>query len=120
VLAVTLALFMLGTIHIAGSIKIMVDSFITFADRPGGPAAFFANKAEPINLLRTAVFAISLLVGDGLVVCYQTSSLSKLPLLSCIQIYRCFNIWSRNWWIVAGPIASMVASFRESVFDYRV
>src|SRR6266404_3411517 len=39
------------------------------------------------------------------------SILHIVPLLRYIQIYRCFIIWSRNWWIVAGPIASMVASF---------
>jgi len=93
VLASILVLFMLGTMHVAGSIKIMLDAFITFADRPGGPAALFANEAEPINLFRKSVFAISVLVGDGLV------------------IYRGFIIWSRSWWIVAGPIASMIASF---------
>jgi len=63
---------MLGTMHVAGSIKVMVDAFITFANRPGGPAALFANEAEPINLFRNGVFAISVLVGDSLVVCYQT------------------------------------------------
>jgi len=93
ILAVTSVLFMLGTMHVAGSFKTMIDAFITFADRPGGPAAFFANEREPINVFRKAVSALSILVGDGLV------------------IYRCYVIWSRNWWIVAGPIASMVATF---------
>jgi hypothetical protein len=74
-LTVTFALFMLGTMHIAGSIKVMVDAFITFADRRGGPAAFFAHETEPINLFRAAVFAISILVGDGLVVCSQNPGL---------------------------------------------
>lgn len=76
VLASILVLFMLGTMHVAGSIKIMLDAFITFADRPGGPAALFANEAEPINLFRKSVFAISVLVGDGLVVRYPTPSRS--------------------------------------------
>ena len=75
-LAVTVVLFMLGTMHIAGSIKAMIDAFITFPDRLGGPAAFFANETEPINLFRAVVFAISILVGDGLVVCSQTPTLS--------------------------------------------
>ena len=75
-LALTCVLFMLGSMHIAGSIKVMIDAFITFADRPGGPAAFFANETEPINLFRAVVFAISILVGDGLVVCSQPSCLS--------------------------------------------
>jgi hypothetical protein len=96
----------------------MIDAFITFADRPGGPAAFFVNETIPINVFRKAVFAISLLVGDSLVVCYQTPNLSKLPVLSYTQIYRCFIIWSRNWWIVASPIASMVATFSTSVSNY--
>jgi len=70
---------MLGTMHVAGSIKIMIDAFVTSADRPGGPAAFFANKTEPINIFRTAVSALSILVGDGLVVCYHTPSLYITP-----------------------------------------
>jgi len=72
VLAVTFVLFMLGTMHAAASVKIMIDAFITFADRPGGPAAFFANEAEPINVFQNAVSALSIFVGDGLVVCSQT------------------------------------------------
>ena len=98
----------------------MIDAFVTFADRPGGPAAFFANKTKPINIFRKTVSALSIQVGDGLVVCYHTPSLSISPLLSYIQIYRCFIIWSRNWWIVAGPIASMVATFSKSVPNCRV
>jgi hypothetical protein len=78
-LAVTFILFVLGTMHIAGSIKVMIDAFVTFADRLGGPAAFLANEAEPINLFRAIVFAISILVGDGLVVRSQVPSLSRLP-----------------------------------------
>jgi len=118
ILALTCVLFTLGTMHIAGSIKTMIDAFITFADRPGGPAAYFANEREPINLFRKTVSAMSILVGDGLVVCSQSPSLSKLSILSDIQIYRCFVIWSRNWWIIAGPIASMIATFSQSVPDY--
>ena len=119
-LALTCVLFMLGSMHMAGSIKVMINAFITFADRLGGPAAYFANEREPTNLFRAVVFAISILVGDSLVVCSQTSCLSYLPLLSYIQIYRCFIIWSRNWWIVTGPIVSIVATFGKSVSEYRV
>ena len=90
-LVVTFVLFTLGTMHVVGSIKIMIDAFITFANRPGGPAAFFAREADPINLFRKGVFAISVLVGDGLIVCYQTPGLSQLLLLSRITDISLFH-----------------------------
>ena len=114
-MAVTCVLFALGTMHVAGSVKTMIDAFITFADRPGGPAAFFANERDPTNLFRKTVSALSILVGDGLVVRSQTPSLFRLSILSYIQIYRCYVIWTRNWWVIAGPIASMIATFSQSV-----
>lgn len=68
----------------------MIDAFITFADRPGGPAAFFANEREPINVFRKVVSALSILVGDGLVVCsqLQVSLNTHTELYTDISLFR--------------------------------
>jgi hypothetical protein len=55
---VILVLFMLGAMHVAGPLKIMTDTFVSFTNQP---AAFFANEVDPINL-RVSLRSVSWLV----------------------------------------------------------
>ena len=102
-------LFVLATMHVAGSLKELFDAFIFFRDGPKGPAGIFAHEAEgesnefwtltlkltlPLaaNIFRKSVAALSIVVGDSLV------------------IYRCYVIWGRDWRVTVLPIALLIFS----------
>ena len=64
-ITVTVLLFLLATLHIAGSMQILFETFIF--PTPGQEPAT-ENNAHPINQYRKALDTIAILIGDGLVV----------------------------------------------------
>jgi hypothetical protein len=94
-------LFVLATMHVAGSLKELFDAFIFFRDGPKGPAGIFAHEAEAANIFRKSVAALSIVVGDSLV------------------IYRCYVIWGRDWRVTVLPIALLIFSIAASVVVLR-
>ena len=63
--AVTVLLFLLATLHIAGSMRLIFETFI-FPIPGQGP--IIENQAHPLNQYRKALDTIAIVIGDGLVV----------------------------------------------------
>uniref|UniRef100_A0A8H8CG87 Uncharacterized protein n=1 Tax=Psilocybe cubensis TaxID=181762 RepID=A0A8H8CG87_PSICU len=62
-----------------------VNAFVD-SPQPGGALEYYGNLSDPLQAAKTAVFVLLTLVGDAFV------------------IYRCYIIWSRQWWIVILPL----------------
>ncbi|KDQ18747.1 hypothetical protein BOTBODRAFT_520017 [Botryobasidium botryosum FD-172 SS1] len=91
-LATSVLLFILSTLHMAVDIQRFLFAFINFRDLPGGPAAFFANLGHYTEVMKIAVYVTQTLVGDSLVV------------------YRVFVVWSRDWRIIVLPTMLLLST----------
>ncbi|KZT60443.1 hypothetical protein CALCODRAFT_506885 [Calocera cornea HHB12733] len=66
--------------------------FITLRDADGGPVAYFGAMSSTEEVLRTAFICAYLVLADA------------------ILIYRCWVVWSENYWIVAFPFLLWIGS----------
>ncbi|KAI9567152.1 hypothetical protein HD554DRAFT_2322831 [Boletus coccyginus] len=85
--AIAVLFLVLSTAHmIAGIVRLdggLVKDANTF---PGGPVAFFADVSEPTLVVKSAIYTLQTLLGDGVV------------------IYRCYVVWQSLWSIVLPSI----------------
>ncbi|EIN12516.1 hypothetical protein PUNSTDRAFT_141199, partial [Punctularia strigosozonata HHB-11173 SS5] len=97
VLASSIVLFFLITMHWAIDIFRLFRAFIGSGATVNGPLLFYANLGDRTYVAKTAVFAITGVIADGLI------------------IYRLYIIWNRNLWICIAPILSLLPMFGCSV-----
>lgn len=73
---VAILLFILSTAHIVVNTIRAEDALVTYADTfPGGPAAFFADLAQPTVVIKNVLYTLETLLADG------------------VMIYRCYVVW---------------------------
>ncbi|OCB90902.1 hypothetical protein A7U60_g1863 [Sanghuangporus baumii] len=66
-LAISIVLFVLATMHIGVNYSRIFKAFITHRDAPGGPAAFFNQLSEFTQIFGSTIYVAQTLVGDGVV-----------------------------------------------------
>jgi len=84
-----IAMFVISTAHIAGTIRSLQEGFF---DWPKGPLNYFNSKALPLNLVNKSFYGANMVLGDGL------------------MIYRLFIIYRRSWLVIALPILLTLAT----------
>lgn len=97
-LAACFALFIFSTTHVAMSLRMLIEAFILDKKIPGGANAYFADEGMYLSLGRKAVFALSVIIADVL------------------MIYRCYILWHRNPFIVVVPVLTLCTTVIASSF----
>lgn len=99
-MAYSTVLLMLVTIDVATNAVWCEQMLITFASQTGGAAEFIATQAS---------------------VWYETlSSTSVVALIfmsDALLIYRCFILWSSNYWIIFLPVLTYLGAFALAVCE---
>jgi len=90
-LLTSIAMYILATIHLVTDAYRIMDTFVNFRSKDGGPIAYINALGSPTYLLKSTVYALQTLIGD-----------------SCI-IYRCFIVWQRNIWVILLPLLLLVS-----------
>jgi len=85
-----IAMFVIATAHIAGTIRSLQEGFFDW--RPRNPESYFNSKAIPLNLANKSLYGTNMVLGDGL------------------MIYRLWVIYGGSWLVVALPILLTMAT----------
>ncbi|KAG6895235.1 hypothetical protein C0995_012987 [Termitomyces sp. Mi166 len=102
----TSLMFSLATTQIVIDTSTIFDAFIPL-DRPNREARL-ANISIPINAAKRAIFFAMMILGDVIAVGVLLQSDDNSAEVS--QIYRCFIVWARNWWLIVIPSICSVIS----------
>jgi len=90
-LLTSIAMYILATIHLVTDAYRIVDAFVTFRSKDGGPVVYINALGSPTYLVKATVYTFQTLIGD-----------------SCM-IYRCFIVWQQNIWVVFLPLLLLVS-----------
>jgi hypothetical protein len=82
-LITVVAIWLVSTTHLILDVVRAVDAFVT--GPPGGALAYYLDLSNPLQAVKTAIYVLLTLVGDGFV------------------IYRCYIVYNRKWWIALPP-----------------
>ncbi|EPQ53025.1 hypothetical protein GLOTRDRAFT_79032 [Gloeophyllum trabeum ATCC 11539] len=99
--AATVVMFLLATVHIAISLYRLLRGYVWLASDPG-PVAYFADYHRWDNVANEVISGIQTWIGDSLV------------------IYRCFIVWSRNYYVVAVPSVLLVLSVIGNCMVFQI
>ena len=114
----TVAMFSFVTVYTATGLDLQSISYIDNREFPGidgvlspGPLGYqFLIYSNVINIVPTLMFQFNNWLADGLLV-------SPVPTPNCTgvqhnfsQLYRCFVIYSMNYWVIAFPCLMYLAS----------
>ncbi|KAL5531102.1 hypothetical protein ACEPAG_3978 [Sanghuangporus baumii] len=91
-LAISIVLFVLATMHIGVNYTRIIKAFVTHRDAPGGPAAFFNQLSEFTQIFGSTIYVAQTLVGDGVV------------------LYRSYLVWERKFRVIAFPCLLLLGS----------
>lgn len=69
----------------------------------------YLNLPDPKNILTSAFYVLTTLVGDGFMVRPLSVRISLMLLNSLQQIYRLYIVWGRNRFIIIPPIILCIA-----------
>lgn len=83
--AVALLMVILATVDQALHIRFVLGAFI-FYQGPGGPSAVLSDDGEGIQSVKSAIFCIQSLLGDGFLVCALPEYLSETDISSGIPM----------------------------------
>ncbi|KAF9807191.1 hypothetical protein IEO21_08328 [Rhodonia placenta] len=97
-LGVALVLWILPTIRVIIDTVDTVNAFVHHMDEgPSGPSAYLASFWRPLSLLDNALYAISTLIGDAVV------------------IYRCYVVW-QSWLVIVIPGLAWLGSLGSTIY----
>jgi len=85
-------MFLFSTLVLGFTYARAQKGFITLRDADGGPDAYFGSMSSLEEVTRTGFICAYLVLADA------------------ILIYRCFVVWSENYWIVAFPVVLWLGS----------
>ncbi|KAL0579591.1 hypothetical protein V5O48_002429 [Marasmius crinis-equi] len=97
-LVAAIVIYTLCTAHMITDFARAIVAFINYADRPGGPRAFYDQLWVWSCILRVAIFSTNSLVVDALL------------------IYRLYVVWGHNVKLIIGPIMIWIGS---AACEYR-
>lgn len=101
-------MFCFSTIHVSMGFARLIDGFIYLRDKPGGPAAFFSDVSIPANVAKVIIHTVNSILGDGIVVSFALFHFKYFD--DNTQVWRCYHVWGRSWWICIVPILLIIAS----------
>lgn len=118
------AMFSFVTIYTAMTLNIQSISFIDNREFPGvgdvlppGPVGYqFFIYSKPISIVPNVMFVLNNWLADGLLVspvfefCSSSILYESLP-----QLYRCYVIYNRKYWVLAFPILVYLGSLCTSL-----
>ncbi|KAF9005456.1 hypothetical protein BDQ17DRAFT_1303828 [Cyathus striatus] len=91
-LAASIIMFILATIHIGVDLRRMLDAFLNFADTKGGPIGYLSQVDVPIYVLKSTAYAMQTLVGDAFI------------------LYRLYLVWNGDKRVVLPILVCFIAS----------
>ncbi|KDQ26468.1 hypothetical protein PLEOSDRAFT_159616 [Pleurotus ostreatus PC15] len=94
---ISLAMFILATMHIAVNFTRIIKAFVIYKDEPGGPAAFFDKLAEFTQLFGSTIYVVQTLLGDSVV------------------LLRCYIVWGRRLSVVLFPAILLLGSTASGI-----
>ncbi|RXW19533.1 hypothetical protein EST38_g6318 [Candolleomyces aberdarensis] len=101
-LVVSVLIFILASIHNITSISRLIRAYALLVTPPA-PFVYFQNFKEWDNYAHLLLIAFCTWLGDILV----------------NQIYRCFLIWRRNYWVIILPIVFLVGSIGTTFVNWH-
>jgi hypothetical protein len=77
--------------------------------------SFLQDATQPIFAAKHAIYFTMMLLGDSIVASYYSLTMPIL-LMILLKIYRCFIVWSKNYWVIILPaICSVGSGGRHSI-----
>ncbi|KAI0027984.1 hypothetical protein K488DRAFT_35307, partial [Vararia minispora EC-137] len=98
---VAFAFFVVATFDEAMVLRHVLDAFIYYKG-PGGPNGEFSMISYWVNVMKTVDYCIMTSIGDA------------------VLIYRCFIVWSKNWFIIVGLGILWVAFLVVAVIEWYI
>jgi len=87
-LAASIIMWILSTIHVSIDLWRMLDAFYFYRDLPGGPLRYFSDVSKLTHVFKSAVYISHTCVGDSLVV-YRAHAVCRnyaITLLLCLMV----------------------------------
>jgi len=78
-------MYILATAHVSLVLVRLINAFIFNGDTPDGAIIYLANIAIPVNRSKDMIYVTLIVLGDS------------------ILVWRCFMVWSRNYYVIAFP-----------------
>ncbi|KAF8234517.1 hypothetical protein L208DRAFT_1393909 [Tricholoma matsutake] len=91
-LGISIAMFVLATMHIGVNYTRIYRAFITYRNAPGGPASYFNQLSEFTQIFGSAIYEAQTLVGDSVV------------------LLRCYVVCGRKFYIILFPFLLLLGS----------
>ncbi|TFY69678.1 hypothetical protein EVJ58_g273 [Rhodofomes roseus] len=76
---ISLAMFVVATMHIGVNYTRIIKAFIIYRNEPGGPAAFFNELSEFTQIFGSTLYIAQTLIGDSVVVLWGTVWVVVVP-----------------------------------------
>ncbi|KAH9838082.1 uncharacterized protein C8Q71DRAFT_577470 [Rhodofomes roseus] len=93
---ISLAMFVVATMHIGVNYTRIIKAFIIYRNEPGGPAAFFNELSEFTQIFGSTLYIAQTLIGDSVV------------------LLRCYLVWGTVW-VVMVPFVLLLGSTASGI-----
>ena len=112
------AMFSFVTIYTATNLDVQSVSYVDNREYPGGgvlPSGPLGYEAfmdpEAVGIIRSITFFLNIWLADGLLVGLVLWAATQVfNAASLLQLYRCYVIYARNYWVIALPSFLYIAS----------
>lgn len=114
----TTLMFSIVTVATSVGLQLQSISYIDNREFPGGgelppgPIGYkYVVGSEPIYIIPNTMFQINQWLADGLLVSSASNSIAQISNTPLPQLYRCYLIYSMNFWVVAFPCLMYLSTF---------
>ncbi|EEB90122.1 hypothetical protein MPER_11716 [Moniliophthora perniciosa FA553] len=108
-IATATLIYLLCTAHVVNDFSRAIVAFITYADRPGGAAAYYDELWIPTSIVREALYCVNTMVVDTLLVIAMILN-SAASRSDNRKVYRLYVISMGNLKVIIGPAIILLAT----------
>jgi hypothetical protein len=85
----------------------------------GSPGEYYGVLSNPLHLAKTTIYVTQTILGDSVIVRSPLKT-SIAVLTSAVQLWRCFIVYDRNWYIAIPNALILIANACKSRTSYSV
>jgi len=89
---VGILMFVIATVHISLNFFRTLRGYVVYGSSPGGPLAYLGTLSTWHQISKDTLYATQSILGDA------------------VAVYRCWILWSRNYKLLALPLALLIVS----------
>ena len=95
-----LLMFVFGSLDVAFGLRHNIDAFVSIGD----PDKVFADISNWINVMKMVDYVAQTFIGDAILVGPPVLTFSNQAEVHLPQLYRCYVVWHRRWFIIILPV----------------